>query len=74
MVKISWFRQTERFAPDSKGAIVQDFGSLESAVLGLLWYGHDLKISKKDDNPNIVGLGVDYDIEILDSPDPELDE
>ena len=66
MIKVSVSRRSERFAPQG-GTEVQDYSDLETAIKEICDITEsDVKVSIASDNSNIVGLGVDYDIEIQD--------
>lgn len=71
MVKVSIHRKSQNFAPESD-LREYDFSSIGSAIeatyilLKSKGEDFDLRVSKSGQNSNVVGLGVDYDIEIQD--------
>ena len=73
MSKISISKRSERFSPDGGifGTKVIE-GNLDETLTYLMrTYGHDVNVSNDSSNSNIVGLGVDFDLEIQDEEDDE---
>lgn len=72
MIKASVSRRSERYSPDGNKVEVHDYSDLETAIREICDITEsDVKVSMASDNSNIVGLDVDFDIEIQ---DVELDE
>lgn len=66
MIKVSVSRRSERFAPEGDTKVFE-YMNLEDAIEEIYNLAEcDVKVSIASDNSNIVGLGVDYDIEIQD--------
>ena len=69
MIKVSVSRRSERWSPDGNEVEVFEHNNLEEAIkqVWILTEDQNLIVSCASDNSNIVGLGVDYDIEIQDT-------
>ena len=69
-IRVAVSKRSERFDPSpAYGTVEWEFKNLEEAISRLnelLQEQYDFKVSIASDNSNIVGLGVDYDIEIQD--------
>lgn len=65
-VKFSVSKRSERFSPEPIFGTKEIEGNFEETIKYFLRLGHDITISNSSSNSNIVGLDVDFDLEIQD--------